>query len=85
MIDRDDKPQEKIEGEKASQVINIKNISKIRQQNKEAVNKIKSPVLIIFEENEHTASRKFANKAHINAATHLMFKWNTVLLLTLEN
>lgn len=58
MIDRDDKPLEKIEGEQASQVINIKNISKIRQQNKGAVNKIKSPVLIMFKENEHTASRK---------------------------
>lgn len=54
MIDRDDKPLEKIEGEKASQVVNIKNISKIREQNKEAVNKIKSPFLIMFKENEHT-------------------------------
>lgn len=85
MIDRDDKSLEKIEGEKTSHVINIKNISKIREQNKEAGNKIKSSVLIMFNKNKHTASRKFANKAHMNAATRLMFKWNTVILLTLEN
>ena len=72
MIDRDDKPLEKNGGEKALQVINIKNISKINEKNKE-VNKIKSLVLSKFKENEHTSSSKFTNKAHTNAVAPLMF------------
>lgn len=68
MIGRDNKQPEKIEEEKASEVINIKNISKIREQNKETVNKIKRPVLIMFKEHKYTTSRKSANKAHMNAS-----------------
>lgn len=60
-------------GGKAFQVINIKNISKINEQNKEEVNEIKILVLSKFKENEHNSSRKFTNRAQVNAAACLTF------------